>query len=140
MASVLPTTLVTMHLNTCRHACRISPSKNASVSTSLAISDGHYERLRPDRPAGHCNIPLPEDVLRPTDPKDHTQQAFFGFMYGESRKIDDASDDEWLERSNHYPWSTAVLVRRNDQTTDINHRLLDILLPGEHAMFLIDTP
>ena len=40
-------------------------------------------------------------------------------MYGESRKKDDESDDVWAKRRNHYPWSTAVLVPRNDEVTEV---------------------
>ena len=36
------------------------------------------------------------------------------------RENDDEFDDEWAKHRIRYPWSTPVLVPRNDEATDMN--------------------
>ena len=71
----------------------------------------------------------PYVVWKPPTGEEHSPDAFFDFIYSPMRKQDGESDEVWEVRRNQYLWSTAVLVSRNIEATEINHRLLDDLLP-----------
>jgi ATP-dependent DNA helicase PIF1 len=129
-----------MRVQNCMTTCpRKAQKLQEFIRTSLAIGDGTYKRL-PDNVPEHWRIPLPDDIVwKPNESQEHTTDVFFEFMYGESRRRTGESDAAWQKRRNHYLWSTAVLVPCNDEATDINNRLLDTLLDGDHATFLSDN-
>ena len=90
-------------------------------------------------PTGHgskMQIP-PYVVWRSRRGEQHLPDAFLDSICSPIRKSTDDSDEGWQRRRNQYLWSTAVLVSHNVKATQINHRLLDDLLPdGERFTFL----
>jgi len=97
----------------------------------LAVGNGTYRfagRAVPTESTSKMQIP-PYVVWKPPTGEEHSPDAFFDFIYSPMRKQDGESDEVWEVRRNQYLWSTAVLVSRNIEATEINHRLLDDLLP-----------
>ena len=97
----------------------------------LAVGNGTYRvagRAVPTGSTSKMQIP-PYVVWKPPTGEQHSPDAFFDFIYRPMRKRDGEPDDAWEVRRNQYLWSTAVLVSRNIEATEINHRLLDELLP-----------